>query len=233
MKFLIDELVAPPVPQDVVTEFELQTRLRLPDAYRDFLTTYNGGHPVPDFVDMPPDENWPAQFQYFYGLDADEWFLDAWTRFRFLDTRIPFGLLMFGTLSLECAELCFDFRRFPGNSLHARFRRFMFGSELLDSSKEDIPVKFFDSRSFNETGRFREKDLFGVASNFEEFVGKFRTLSPAEESKIKQLMPAPDPSDIARAKERPAHAAVPPKDWTAEANRPPRLAALARKRQQS
>ncbi|MCV3243116.1 SMI1/KNR4 family protein [Mesorhizobium sp. ZC-5] len=159
MVLVIDDPVARPASEELVDEFERQTRLPLPGSYRDFLLKHNGGHPAPDFIDMPPEDDFPAQFNVFYGLDADEWFDDAWTKFKFFDTWIPFGLLMFGALSLECAELCFDFRRCPGSSVYTRFRNFLFGSELLDPMKENIPVKFFDWRYFNETRKFREKGL--------------------------------------------------------------------------
>jgi len=223
----IDDSVAQPASQEIVSEFERQTKLRLPSPYRNFLLKHNGGHPVPDFVDMPPDVDFPAQFQFFYGLDADKWFCDAWTKFKFFDTWIPFGLLMFGALSLECAELCFDFRKYPGTSIYARFRRFLFGSELLDSAKESIPVKFFDWRYFNETRKFREKDLYSVASDFEDFTSKFRTLTPAEEATIKGLPPEPNRVEIAQAQRELSAMQSKPKDWRPEANRPPRLAVLA------
>lgn len=232
MIIVIDDSVAQPASQEVLSEYERQTKLRLPSSYRNFLLKHNGGHPVPDFIDMPPDVDFPAQFQFFYGLDADEWFCDAWTKFKYFDTRIPFGLLMFGALSLECAELCFDFRKYPGMSIYARFRRFLFGSELLDSAKGSIPVKFFDWRYFNETRKFREKDLYPVASDFEDFAMKFRTLTPAEEATIKGLMPEPNQEEIAQAQRELSAMQSKPKDWRSEANRPPRLSELARKRQE-
>jgi hypothetical protein len=224
---VIDDPIARAVSQEIVTEFERQTKLRLPSSYRDFLLKQNGGHPVPDFIDLPPEEDLPAQFQHFYGLDADEWLYDAWTKFKFFDTRIPFGLLMFGALSLECAELCFDYRKYHGTSIYARFRRFLFGGELLDPAKEIIPVKLFDWRYFNETQKFRENDLYPVASSFEDFISKLRTLTAAEETKIKVLMPEPNQVEIARAQSELAAMKSNPKDWRPEANRPPRLAVLA------
>ena len=223
MALVINDPVAQPASPEIVSEFERQTKLRLPRSYRDFLLTHNGGHPVPDFIDMPPEEGFPAQFRVFYGLDAEDWFCDAWTKFKFFDTWIPFGLLMIGALSLECAELCFDFRKHPGTSIYARFRRLLFGSELLDTAIESIPVKFFDWRYFNETRKFREKDLYFVASNFEEFVSKFRALTPAEEAMIG---PEPNTEQIARGQEILAKLEAEPKDWRSEANRPPRLAVL-------
>jgi hypothetical protein len=222
----IEGPIAKPVSQEIISEFERQIRFRLPNSYRDFLLKHNGGHPVPDFIDLPPSEDLPAQVQNFYGLDADEWHHDAWTKFKFFDTRIPFGLLMFGALTLECAELCFDFRRHPGTSIYSRFCRFLFARELLDPETEDIPVKFFDWRYFNETRKVREKDLYPVAASFEELIGKLRTLTPAEEAKLEGLMPKPNQEDAAKAQRELAAMKLKPKDWQQEANRPPRLADL-------
>lgn len=227
MTFIIDDSIARPVPQEIVSEFERQTKLRLPNSYRGFLLKHNGGHPVPDFIDLPPEDDFPAQIQFFYGLDADEWFCDAWTKFKCFDTWIPFGLLVFGALSLECAELCFDFRKHPGTSVYARFRQFLFGSELLDPSNENIPVKFFDWRYFNETRKFREQDLYPVAASFEELVGKLRTLTPTEETTIRGLMPEPNQAEVARAQRELAEMKSKSRDWQPEASRPPRLAVLA------
>jgi hypothetical protein len=230
MELVIDEPIAKPVTEEIVREYELQTKITLPDSYRKFLLTHNGGHPDPFFIDLPHEDDFPAEFQFFYGLDADKWFCDAWTKFKFFDTWIPFGLLMFGVLSSECSDLCFDFRRYPGASIYARLRRFVFGGELLDPAKESIPVKFFDWRYFNETRKFREKDLVFVAPDFEEFIEKFRALTPTEESKIRELMPEPDPAEIARAQRQLAEMEAKAEDWRSEANRPPRLAILAQKR---
>jgi hypothetical protein len=228
MTLVIDDPIALSTSQEIVSEFERQTKLRLPSSYRDFLLKHNGGHPAPDFIDLPPQDDMPAQFQYFYGLDADEWLHDAWTKFKFFDTWVPFGLLMFGALSLECAELCFDFRKHPGASIYARVRRFVFGNELLDPTKESIPVKFFDWRYFNETRNFREKDLYPVASNFQDFISKLRTLTTAEEAMIEGLMSEPNRDEIAQAQRELSAMKLKPKDWRPEANRPPRLAVLAK-----
>ena len=230
VELVIDEPVATAVTEEVVREFELQTKLCMPSAYRDFLLKYNGGHPEPDYVDLPPEEDLPAQFRLFYGLDADEWLYDAWAKFKFFDTWIPFGLLMFGALSLECAELCFDFRKYPGNSIYARFRRLIFGSELLDPATEAIPVKLYDWRYFDETRKFRGKDLVFVASSFQAFIKRLRSLTPLEEAKIRTLIPEPDPATIAQAQRELAEMQAKSKDWRSEANRPPRLAALVQQR---
>jgi hypothetical protein len=226
MALIIDEIVAPPTTHEILNEFEKQTKLTLPNSYREFLLKYNGGHPVPDYIDVPPVDDFPAQFRYFYGLDADKWYHDEWSKFNFFDTWIPFGILVFGELDLECAEVCFDFRRYPGNSFYARFRRFMFGSELLDSAVEQIPIKFFDWRYFNQTRKFREKDLFPVASNFDEFIGKLRTLTTTEEALIEKFIPEPN---LDEAQKDQSALEIDSKNWQFETDRPPKLAALVKK----
>lgn len=225
--FSIDEPVAQPISEEIVLEFELQTKIRLPASYRAFLLKYNGGHPTSDFLCVPPDNDFPAQFRYFYGLDADEWFCDAWTKFKFFDTWIPFGILMFGELSLECSEVCFDFRKHPSSSFYARLRRFLFGVELLDPNKDTIPVKYFDWRYFNVTRVFREQDLYFVASEFDVFVAKLRGLTPSEN---RQISPEPTAYRLAKGKRLLEKLKAVPKDWQSEAMRPPSLATLAQQR---
>jgi hypothetical protein len=190
---------------------------------------HNGGRPIPCYIAIPPEKEFPARLRYFYGLDAENWFGDAWTKFKFFDTWIPFGLLMIAELDLECAELCFDFRKNPNSSIYARIRGFLFGNEFLDPMKDIIPVKFFDWRYFRETRKFREKDLYLVGPDFEALVNKIRELTPEE--KAMTLTPEPGPAEIARGDELLTELEAKAKqDWRPEANRPPRLAVLAQQR---
>lgn len=229
-KLVIDEEVGRPISEVVLKEYELQIGFKLPKSYRDFLLEYNGGHPSPDFIDLPPEDDWPAQFQHFYGLDANSWYADAWTKFKFFDTWIPHGLLMIGALSLDHSELCFDFRKAPGDSIKARARKLLFGSELLDSANEKIPVKLFDWRYFNETRSFREQDLYFVAADFDELLTKFRQLNDYEEAKIAELMSGVDSGEATGSEMGTGDFSTGSESLALEFDRPPKLSILADER---
>jgi SMI1-KNR4 cell-wall len=229
MNLTISEKVASPITKEIVEEYECQIKLQLPRSYREFLIKCNGGHPSPDYFDLPNEGDFPAQFRYFYGLDADEWSQDAWAKFKFFDSRIPFGLLMIGEVSLECAELCFDFRKFTGTSINSRVRGLLFGNELLDSKIDKIPVKFLDWRHLWETGKYQEKDLFEVAEDFESFVKKLRNLTDSEEAAIDAMMPTTYSPDYKKAQSELDALAREQNNVRMGVNRPPKLADLVRR----
>ncbi len=56
-----------PLTKDQLHIFELNTHIRLPTEYRDFLLTYNGGKPEPSFFWITFGED-GSSVQQFYGL---------------------------------------------------------------------------------------------------------------------------------------------------------------------
>ena len=61
-----------PATSGQVAAFEREFGLSLPDGYKRFLMTTNGGRPVPDALRVP---EWPGEgtcIHYFFGLHQDE-----------------------------------------------------------------------------------------------------------------------------------------------------------------
>jgi len=230
VNLVFDEHFAPPAPENIVKEFERQIKIQLPKTYRNFLHTHNGGHPVHDHFIIPIENYFPARLRYFYGLDANETYEDAWAQFKIYDTWVPFGLLMVGKIDVECAELCFDFRKYSNMSAYAQIRRQLFGSELLDPHRNNIPLKYFDGRHFWGTRKFREKDLHPVAPNFDGFISMLRDLTSVEKAKITDSMKKISLGEKSQAQKEFVKFQPEPSGIQLKEDRPPRLAFLAQQR---
>ena len=134
-------------------EFEQNYGIKLPDDYRSFLLSYNGGSPESDIIDFVQyGENQSDIVNYLCGIhDGEYWASLEWYMQTFKG-RIPVGFIPFG----------YD----PGGNLY------LLGIDGMHLGK----VYFWDHE--NEAGLFDEEPSFEnmsfIANSFAEFLSKLR-----------------------------------------------------------
>jgi hypothetical protein len=137
-----------------IADFERKIKARLPEAYRRFLSVYNGGRPTPATVDI---KNLPGggetDLDILFGLGREPESSDISWNLETLGDRIPEGLLPIGSDS--------------GGSI---FCLALAGRQLNKILYWDAANSFYTAPE--DTGR-----VFEVAPDFESFLGKLRDLT--------------------------------------------------------
>lgn len=183
----------------VIDEFERQIGFQLPSSYKIYMLNRNGGIPEKDNFEIPGNNaRWPAQLNEFYSFESDDSFSDIWDTYLRYKAELPRGVIKIGTLGIECAEICLDFRKKETGWIAGAIKSVFSSPKYLDGGADDVPVKFLDwVRMFN-TGKWRESDLKPIAKNFETFMSMLRDLTDSEKDEIKKLasesgvVPEPD-----------------------------------------
>ncbi|MBK9260029.1 MAG: SMI1/KNR4 family protein [Polyangiaceae bacterium] len=138
---------------DAITQFESRRNLSLPDEYKRFLLTSNGGRPVPDAFDVPGWAHENSGMQAFFGVQTGNSY-DLERELDVYDDRIPRDLLPIG---------CDSF----GNII-------CLGIE----GKRRGKIYFWDHEDeLDENGLHRQdySNVFLVANSFGEFLDKLTT----------------------------------------------------------
>lgn len=162
------ESTGPAVTADTVSAFEAALPGRLPDDYRDFLRTTNGGRPEPNW--LPPERPGESlDIAEFLGLDVSEYSRSlVQTRQVFTD-RIPDHLLAVASANGStkvCVSLSGDDRGsvwFYDTALEV---------EPEDGQDPDLLVRLFDS--FTEFFAALEP-----APELEEMIRRLKAANPA------------------------------------------------------
>ena len=132
-------------------EFEQAYKLKLPDDYRLFLLTYNGGSPSPEVVDFIEHGKKQSDIvNYLCGIHEGEYWASLEWHMEMFKQRIPAGFIPFG----------YD----PGGNLF-----------LLGTNDENIgKVYFWDHENeaalFDEEPSFKNMSL--ITNSFTEFMNQ-------------------------------------------------------------
>jgi hypothetical protein len=140
----------PPTTILAIEKFEDKHGLTLPERYKQFLLTSNGGVPeTPAFPIEGFASNPLGAIQVFFGIDA----------------RLP---------TSDLVQVCDMYRGgFPEGIVPIACTD---GDDFvcLDLRSGSDRVAFWDKRHFWGTGEWRERDLYHVADSFEEFLATLR-----------------------------------------------------------
>lgn len=123
----------PPLPADVVKDFENRVGYRFPEDYREFMLLCNGGEPSPDsftFTEIPYEKNNTDQVRAFYSLGVDDEFYDLEDHIATLNGRVPWG-------TIPIAELCFGNQLLLGVEGDHRGKVFFWDHELEPQNPVD------------------------------------------------------------------------------------------------
>jgi hypothetical protein len=170
----------------VIEEFEKRIGFCLPHSYRTFMIKKNGGEPERDYFELPRTNQWPFRLATYYSFENDHPAEDIWDVYCEFKTELPRGLIKIGTLGIECAEICLDYRRHEVG-LVATIKSAFSERSFLDGDHDDVPIKLLDWMQMWNTGKWRESDCKFVAENFEAFVSMLRYLTIEESDHIKAL----------------------------------------------
>jgi SMI1 / KNR4 family (SUKH-1) len=130
----------------MINDFEKSRQIKLPDLYRNFLKTTNGGipdrkkYPIVGMLDNPF-----GGIQCFFGFGKQ----------------------------IEVDLLEYNYDLYVGGFPHGIVPIAANGSGdyvCLDLRNGDDRVAFWDKRHFWGTGKWRESDLYHVADSFEDFL---------------------------------------------------------------
>lgn len=134
----------PQVGPEEIAAVEAALNARLPSAYLNFLTVYNGGTPTPDTVDVPGAPNTPTDVQVFFGIRRPVKSSDLSWNLSLVKERCP-GL---NALPIACDS--------GGNLFCLKVERGI-ASEVIycDLDDPDCP-------------------LYAVAASFDDFTAKLR-----------------------------------------------------------
>jgi hypothetical protein len=81
--------------EEDLTALETTLRAKLPDAYRAFLLSNNGGVPSPDIVHVEGAPGSPTDVQVFFGIDRSIQSSDLYWNMRTFSDRLPETMLPF------------------------------------------------------------------------------------------------------------------------------------------
>jgi len=96
------EDLGPPLTENDVCQFEQYVGARLPEQYRSFLLTYNGGRPTPNVVDVPGLGGGCAEVLEFGGIDREleteclDWRYEILRQHRIEAWQLPIARDSFG-----------------------------------------------------------------------------------------------------------------------------------------
>jgi hypothetical protein len=143
----------PPTTSAAIEAFEKERGLKLPMAYESFLLATNGGVPRASLFPVQNRPNDPIDnVQCFLGIDVPIPTSELSYPYDLYVGGFPFGIVPIASQDLG-GYVCLDLR----------------------ASRER--VAFWDHRHFWSTGEWRERDLYHVADNFEEFLTLLRSSS--------------------------------------------------------
>lgn len=140
----------PPTTLQAIQTVEQELRVRFPDSYRQFLVRSNGGRPdTPIFPINGMHLNPNGNVNFLFGADANYDVYDLLKSNQFYASRIPVDIVLIADNGMG-DYLCLDLR------------------------DKKVTVVFWDNKHFWGTGEWRERDLYHVASSFEEFLGSLK-----------------------------------------------------------